>query len=168
MHSPDVVKMIDAIRNSHPDMENLYRFGQCYNFHLILRSVFPTAEAYYSPIEGHVYTKLFGYYYDIRGVHYKLPIDLEVLDHSRGDPPHRWGERDTRRLIEQAVSLEEVKRAEREAIRKRYTLIRNALRGIAIVGGALVIWWALKNGKDIPLTKRDESKLPWVLTGEKP
>lgn len=94
-----VVALITTIRNSHPDMEELYLFGQCYNFFLILRSQFPEAIPYYDTMEGHVYTKIGKYWYDIRGVHYRVSDYCQELEHRRGDKPHRWGKRDRRRLI---------------------------------------------------------------------
>jgi len=99
MHNKQVVRLIDAIRNTHPDMEDLFLRGQCYNLFRILRSIYPQAVAWYSMREGHVYVEIDGYYYDIRGYHLTVPDDLETLDHQRGDRPHRWGNRDSRRLI---------------------------------------------------------------------
>lgn len=94
----NIEKLISSIRNSHPDMERLYMEGQCYNFHLILRSVYPNAVAWYDYNEGHVYTKIDQYWYDIRGKHYRLSRYSSVLDHRNGDKPHRWSGRDKRKL----------------------------------------------------------------------
>jgi hypothetical protein len=98
--SRDVERTIAAIRGSHPDIEWLYMEGQCYNFFLMLRSIWPSARAFYSMSEGHVYTKINGNLFDIRGRHLKAPRDLAFLDHSRGDKPHRWGARDKRALLD--------------------------------------------------------------------
>ena len=92
----DYEKVITAIRESHPDIEELYMNGQCYNFHLILRSICPTAEAWYDWIEGHIYTKIENIWYDIRGKHYRVSCYCLPLDYST--KPHRWGRRDRRRL----------------------------------------------------------------------
>lgn len=93
-----VVRFLNAIRRSHPDMVELYTQGQCYNFHLILREVFPDAVAWYDPVEGHVYSKIGDCWYDIRGRHFKLDPRASILDHRMSDKPHRWGGRDRRRL----------------------------------------------------------------------
>jgi hypothetical protein len=44
------------------------------------------------------YTKINNYFYDINGVHLKVPDNIELLDHHCGDKPHRWGKRDKRKL----------------------------------------------------------------------
>ena len=93
-----VERFVDLLRNAHPDNEEMYMRGQCYNFSLILRELNPGARIYYSAMEGHVYTEIDGYFYDIRGKHLTVPDDLELLDHRRGDKPHRWGSRDRRKL----------------------------------------------------------------------
>ena len=98
----NIEKLISSIRNSHPDMVELYTEGQCYNFHLILRSVYPDAVAWYDYIEGHVYSKIGNYWYDIRGKHYRLGKVSSILSHSDGHKPHRWGKSETRRLLETA------------------------------------------------------------------
>lgn len=135
MHSPDVVKVIAAIRTSHPDMQDLYHKGRCYNFYKILKAIYPTAEPYYSSMEGHVYIKIYFYFYDIRGVHLKPPADLEYLDHDRPDHPNRWGDRDQRRLTLPGASPMSVRIAEEKATkqRKRVALV-NVLRAIVIIG----------------------------------
>lgn len=94
-----LVPLIEAIRNSHPDMQKLYMEGQCYNFHLIIKSLFPEAECYYNQIEGHILTRLGGEYYDIRGMMEELPEGYEPFDKTGiTDHPSNWGKRDTRRL----------------------------------------------------------------------
>lgn len=95
-----LLRTIDAIRSSHPDMERLFMEGCCYAFHLILRAQRPAAEAWYSRIEGHVYTRLDGRFYDIRGARLTVPDDTAPLDHRLSDKPHRWRLRDTRRFAE--------------------------------------------------------------------
>jgi len=93
----DILRLITAIRTSHKDIERLYLEGQCYNFFKILCAVYPCAECWYDPAEGHVYTKIGRYFYDIRGV--QFASGLVPLDHLNGDRPHRWGSRDKRCFI---------------------------------------------------------------------
>ena len=92
-----VERVIALIRNSHPDIEDLYMYGQCYNFARILREAF-SGIICYSVSEGHVYTYINGHYYDIRGKILIIPEDIKPLDHRHGDRPHRWGPRDKRYL----------------------------------------------------------------------
>lgn len=94
----DVTRFLDALRASHQDMEAMYTQGQCYNLFLLLRTVWPQAQAFYSMAEGHVYVKIGGAFFDIRGRQFSLPKDLAPLNHRRDDKPHRWGKRDARRL----------------------------------------------------------------------
>jgi hypothetical protein len=97
-NSLNILKIIASIRDSHPDMTELYTKGQCYNFHLILRSIFPNAEPYYDYVEGHMYTKIDRYWYDIRGIHFKIN-DSCIPYTVNGHPGHRWGKSDRRRLV---------------------------------------------------------------------
>lgn len=96
----ELVRMLDALRTSHPDMEQLYMYGQCYNLFRIIRTIRPQAEAWYCMIEGHIYTRVGVYWYDIRGVHYKISEYASKLDHRRSHKPHRWGKDDDRRLVD--------------------------------------------------------------------
>lgn len=97
----ELVRTIDAIRASHPDMEDLYMNGRCYDFFLIIRSLRPNAVAWYDYNVGHVYALVNDRLYDIRGVHPKGAQHrkwMAKLDHKFGHRPHRWGMRDSRRL----------------------------------------------------------------------
>lgn len=69
--------------------------GQCYNFFLILRTIFPNASAYYDG--NHIYTKIDNKFYDIRGKHHKIKY-LKPLDFKCPHKPHRWAKSDTRKL----------------------------------------------------------------------
>lgn len=60
-----VLKIIKAIRKSHNGAVDIYTQGKCYDFFLILKSIFPIAEAYYD--SDHIITKIEGKYYDITG-----------------------------------------------------------------------------------------------------
>lgn len=77
-------------------MLELYTNGQCYSFHLILRSVYKDAQAYYNG--WHVYTKIDDKFYDIQGVYLGNTEGLYKLDYGNSHKPHRWGKGDRRRL----------------------------------------------------------------------
>lgn len=77
-------------------MIELYTEGRCYDFFLILRSIYQDAEAWYDG--DHVFTKINGRFYDIRGVYLGSTERLYKLDHSVGHKPHRWSKSDRRRL----------------------------------------------------------------------
>ena len=89
---PNIIKVIDAIRNSNKDSTYLYKNGECYSFALILRSIFD-GELYYSDIEGHVWFKYKNRFYDIDGMLYKIPNDIHLLNHKEGHKPHSWNRR---------------------------------------------------------------------------
>jgi hypothetical protein len=55
----------------------------------LLEELEPSAEIWYNRIEGHVYTKINNHFYDINGIHFKIPNDIELLNHRYGDKPHR-------------------------------------------------------------------------------
>jgi hypothetical protein len=56
---------IKSIRESFGASVAVYRFGNCYQFYEILKTIYPTAEAYYDG--NHVWTKIDNKYYDIMG-----------------------------------------------------------------------------------------------------
>lgn len=67
-----VLTVIKVIRESFGGSIAVYTMGNCYQFYEILKAIFPEAEAYES---GHVFTKIDGQFYDIRG---KLDRDLDL------------------------------------------------------------------------------------------
>lgn len=107
-----ITRVLDTLRDTHPDMADMFLHGRCYSLFLLLRLFWPQAQAYYSKLEGHVYVAIDGAIFDIRGRHLAPPLDLDLLDHRNGDRPHRWGKRDHRRLSDRQRREEE---AEREA-----------------------------------------------------
>lgn len=107
MPSPNrIERAIAALREGWPDMEALFMGGQCLTLALMLRAIWTDAEILYSRREGHVYTRIDGRLYDIRGRHLVGPGDLAPLDWREGDRAHRWPRRDTRRLVGPAVVQE--------------------------------------------------------------
>ncbi len=87
-----------VLRNGWPDMERLFTQGQCYTLARMIQVLLPNTKILYSQSEGHVYFELDGKVFDIRGQHVAPPVDLQFLDHRRGDRPHRWAVRDRRTL----------------------------------------------------------------------
>lgn len=67
MADPHVEKFIRLLADSVPDADRVYREGNCFKLFLLLRHVWPNAEAWYDQVEGHVYTKIGKSWYDIRG-----------------------------------------------------------------------------------------------------
>lgn len=77
MYSLEPIKVIQLIRESFIGSEKVYTQGSCYQLYLILKYIFPEAEAYYNC--DHIITKIKNVYYDINGIvdnisNY-LPID---------------------------------------------------------------------------------------------
>ena len=91
-----LLSLIYSIRSAHKDMQDLFMYGQCYNFYLIVRTIFPEAKCYYSKSEGHVYIKYKNSFYDIRGKHIRVPKDIMPINFK--SKPHTWGRSDKRRL----------------------------------------------------------------------
>jgi len=60
-----VEEFIATIRDSFIGSQQVYTEGSCYHFYLILKKVFPNAEAYYDL--DHVITKIGDRFYDITG-----------------------------------------------------------------------------------------------------
>lgn len=62
----DPEKFIEAIRSFFGSSIAIYTMGNCYQFHKILKQIFPKAIGYYDG--NHVWTKIDDKYYDIRGI----------------------------------------------------------------------------------------------------
>lgn len=60
-------EFIETIRKSYVHAETVYTNGACYQFHLILKQVWPNAVPWYDSIVGHGLTEIEGRYYDITG-----------------------------------------------------------------------------------------------------
>lgn len=60
-----VMQFIGTLRDSHPDMVNIFTMGSCINLFFLLRISFPGAIAYYNV--DHVITKIGDRFYDITG-----------------------------------------------------------------------------------------------------
>jgi hypothetical protein len=66
-----MIKILDFIillRNSDSYIEDIYSKGGCYQFHLILKRLYPKCEAYIREDGGHVVTLYNGICYDITGI----------------------------------------------------------------------------------------------------
>lgn len=61
----NVEKFIATVRDSFIGSQQVYTEGSCYHFYLILKQVFPDAQAYYD--SDHVITKIDDRFYDITG-----------------------------------------------------------------------------------------------------
>lgn len=61
----DIDKFISTIRDSFVGSQHVYTNGSCYHFYMILKEVFPNAEAWYD--NDHIVTKIDGKFYDITG-----------------------------------------------------------------------------------------------------
>ena len=76
-----ILTIIKAIRESFGGSIGIYTCGNCYQFYEILKTIFPEAEAYESG--NHVFTKIDGNFYDIRGKLNSKEIHLIPVDDSR-------------------------------------------------------------------------------------
>lgn len=91
--SNDVTRFLTTLKTVFPpqvDVSFVGKNGKCYQVALLLRQVWPSAQIYYSRVEGHVYTLIDGLFYDIDGICLDPPVDIELLDHRCGHRPHRW------------------------------------------------------------------------------
>ena len=59
--------LIKNIRESHSMMVDIFVDGSCWNFHLILQSIWSDATCFLVPKEGHIVTGLFDKLWDITG-----------------------------------------------------------------------------------------------------
>lgn len=66
------IDLIDAIRNTDGYIKIIFMQGSCYQFHLFLKTVYPTSIPYLNQDKDHIVTKIDNHLYDIRGI-----IDLK-------------------------------------------------------------------------------------------
>jgi hypothetical protein len=71
--------IIYAMRKNIKNAEIAFTQGKCYQLHLMLKTLYPNAIAWYEPIAGHVYTEINGFFYDIRGTHKEIPAAAYLL-----------------------------------------------------------------------------------------
>ncbi len=82
------------LRNTHRDFEFLFTNGGCYHLYLILRSLWPEAELWHtSDKQGHVWSKIGDYWYDIRGRRITRPKGAQRVTAARLGRPDKWKHR---------------------------------------------------------------------------
>lgn len=90
MHKINVLNLISTIRESFGSSIATYTQGNCYQFYEILKVIFPNAEAYES---GHIYTKINGKFYDIRGeLNQNLKLNLVKDEHIPSLTQNKWSD----------------------------------------------------------------------------
>ena len=92
-----ILRLLAALRSAHEHMEAIFLQGSCYELYLILRIIHPDAEPWLR--KGHVYTRIDGRFYDIRGQAMLSPSEqLEARPgFVRRQRPHRWRNRQAER-----------------------------------------------------------------------
>ncbi len=88
----DMLRFINAIRQTDQYIEMIYMNGACYQFHLLLKTFFPECEPYISKEKDHVITKYAGRYYDITGEvsgNWYTPMTESEIDMASGWSFHR-------------------------------------------------------------------------------
>ena len=93
-----ILRIIEAIRESHPDLTVIYTQGSCYEFSNILKQIFPEAKSYRTYDNNHIVTRIDEYFYDIYGdvtnqadTHY-IPVDKRFI---KKEQPYWWVEQFT-------------------------------------------------------------------------
>jgi hypothetical protein len=85
-----VERFLNLLRETHPSFERIFTEGGCYHLFLILRSIWPQAELWYAHDPGHVYARIDGVFFDIKGGRRAVPegaMPVTVRDLRR---PDRW------------------------------------------------------------------------------
>jgi hypothetical protein len=88
-----VERFLKALRETHPDFDFIFRHGACYQLYLMLKSLRPDAELWYQHNPGHVWTKIDGAWFDIRGKRTRKPSKAERITAKRLGRPERWKRR---------------------------------------------------------------------------
>ena len=66
----DVLQHIVSYMGVH---QTVFLNGACWQMMVFLKKHYRSAEAWYDPIEGHVYTRIGDFFYDARGAHLDVP-----------------------------------------------------------------------------------------------
>ncbi len=72
----DIELFLKILRETHPDMVEIFTRGGCYRLHLIIKGERWWVKAWYDPIECHVYTEYNDGFYDING----QLLDKEIIE----------------------------------------------------------------------------------------
>ena len=83
-------QFVSALRCGMNESNKYFKQGGCYELFILMRTFWKEAEAWYDPIEGHVYTKIGDYWYDIDGKHHFLPERSHVMCRREVESAHRW------------------------------------------------------------------------------
>lgn len=80
---------LSLLRDLHPDLPRIGRNGSCFRVYLLLKAVWPEAEAWYD--SNHVITKIGEQFWDIHGEvfpesHYRMADDAAVFNRA-----YTWG-----------------------------------------------------------------------------
>ena len=86
-----IITFIKAVRDSFPDAAIVYKYGGCYGFYGILKSVFQDAEAYENEVGNHVATLIGGKFYDICGEIPKYIEEEEKFRKITKNEHYIWG-----------------------------------------------------------------------------
>lgn len=97
----DILRFITTLREAHPSISYIFKNGACFELYKLLKYQYPEAECYYDYINGHIYTKIDGVFYDIDGAHLVLSddynresvIELEKADIKLIKDGWRWHSR---------------------------------------------------------------------------
>lgn len=87
----EVLKIINALRESDENIQHIFMMGSCYRFHLFLKTIFPQAEAYLHLDKDHIVSKINGNLFDIKGEIPKKHIFLyEKLEDEDLEMVKKW------------------------------------------------------------------------------
>ena len=62
------IEFIETLRETDNYIKDIYMNGGCYQFHLLLKKLYPQAEPYIDENKWHVITEINGDFYDITGI----------------------------------------------------------------------------------------------------
>lgn len=95
-----ILNIIKSIRESFGSSISVYKFGNCYQFYEILKSIFPETQPIYDG--NHVWAKIDECFYDIMDENYKTPIskDIDVESLSK----NKWSDERRNQYNEQWIS----------------------------------------------------------------
>lgn len=86
--SNDVLKIIDALRESDFYVQAIFTEGSCYRFYIFLKAIFPQSTPYLNNKRNHIATKIGDNLYDITGI--VNSSDFEPLKNEDLEMVEKW------------------------------------------------------------------------------
>ena len=127
---PSVTAFLAMLRNLHPELEWKCLHGSCFRLYLLLKEVWPDAEAWTNV--NHVITKIDGRFYDIRGEVASTGYTPMMNEPAMYNRAYYWGTEIQDRMIERRMRRRKMRTAKSRSIVWTGDNLRDVIRVIGL------------------------------------